>query len=253
MTRNRRRSPNDFRDMGSTCSWAREAASARLDHELDEPESTVLDEHMATCAECRRYVSDATALHRAIRVRPSEPMPDLTDDIMGRLRAPRSGRRRNAVLVTAATAVAVVGALVALAARGSDTPPELGTIDAIAGPASADANLSAYLTIVNDGGSDSLTSASSPAAERVVLHTTEIDDGLTTMRRRAGYVVEGDATTIFRPGRAHLMFEDVRDDLDVGDEVELTLRFAQSGARTVTVRVVPMTEVIERLEPTTTD
>lgn len=249
LRRNQRGATSDSRDV--TCEWAREAISTRLDGEIDDADRARLDEHLARCADCSRYLTNVEALHRSVRVRASDPMPDLTDTIMQRLRTPARGRRRVRGLGVAAVALAGIGGVVTvLVADGDgDTPPELRSIEGIAAPAGVEANLSAYLTIVNDGGSDSLTDASSPSAERVTLHTTETENGLTKMRQRADYEIDGGTTTIFRPGGAHLMFERLRSDVDAGDELQLTLRFGGSGTRTVTVQVVPLADLVEQLEP----
>jgi len=64
------------------CESCREALSARLDGE--DPGATVgdLDAHLATCAACRRYCLDVTDVHRTVRVRSAEPVPDLTRRIL---------------------------------------------------------------------------------------------------------------------------------------------------------------------------
>ena len=61
-----------------TCDDAREAISADLDGEAHPFEHAVVDRHLRGCPACRAFLTDATALHRATRVRPAEPVPDLT-------------------------------------------------------------------------------------------------------------------------------------------------------------------------------
>ena len=50
-------------------------------------EATAAEHHLATCAACRRHRNAVTDLHRAVRVAPAEPVPDLTAAILAR--APR--------------------------------------------------------------------------------------------------------------------------------------------------------------------
>lgn len=66
------------------CADCRDAASARLDGE-DAPDGTTfaeVDLHLASCAECTAWLDGATALHRAVRVRPAEAVADRTDAIL---------------------------------------------------------------------------------------------------------------------------------------------------------------------------
>nr|WP_121228629.1 zf-HC2 domain-containing protein [Saccharothrix variisporea] len=62
------------------CETCREALSARLDGE-EEPAADV-DAHLSTCPACRAWFEQATALTRALRLRPAVAVPDLTDSIL---------------------------------------------------------------------------------------------------------------------------------------------------------------------------
>jgi predicted anti-sigma-YlaC factor YlaD len=78
-----------------SCEAFHELISADLDGEADEHEQAVLAAHLETCARCRAFVADATALHRATRIAPASTVPDLTDVILERAAAdPSIGRRR---------------------------------------------------------------------------------------------------------------------------------------------------------------
>ncbi|HYP24354.1 MAG TPA: zf-HC2 domain-containing protein, partial [Actinomycetota bacterium] len=59
------------------CSWAREELSARLDGESRPADAAALDDHLATCAACRRHERDLEDVRRALRVQPAEEVPDL--------------------------------------------------------------------------------------------------------------------------------------------------------------------------------
>jgi predicted anti-sigma-YlaC factor YlaD len=68
--------------MGMRCDLAHEALSARLDGELGELEDAALDHHLETCTGCRAHARALAGLHRSLRVREAEPVPDLTRQIM---------------------------------------------------------------------------------------------------------------------------------------------------------------------------
>jgi predicted anti-sigma-YlaC factor YlaD len=63
------------------CERFREAASARLDGEPIGMSASVLDHHLATCADCARWIEAATRLTRHTRVGTADT-PDLVDRIL---------------------------------------------------------------------------------------------------------------------------------------------------------------------------
>ena len=67
---------------GMRCDQAHEAISARLDGELPPLEDAALDAHLESCTACRSDARALAGLHRSLRVRPAEPVPDLTGQIM---------------------------------------------------------------------------------------------------------------------------------------------------------------------------
>jgi predicted anti-sigma-YlaC factor YlaD len=84
--------------MGMRCDLAREALSTRLDGELGQLEDAALDHHLDTCAGCQQHARALAALHRSLRVREAEPVPDLTTRIMTMTadQLPSPNRRRSA-------------------------------------------------------------------------------------------------------------------------------------------------------------
>ncbi|MGP4017481.1 zf-HC2 domain-containing protein [Saccharopolyspora sp. 5N708] len=64
------------------CCTYREALSARLDGETTLVPDEQLKDHLAECAECRSWQQRAAELTRAMRVRPVEPTPDLTESVL---------------------------------------------------------------------------------------------------------------------------------------------------------------------------
>jgi len=81
---------------GSECPRFEEAISARLDGEAHPIAPEVLDAHLARCRDCRDFDRRAGDLKRRLRVRPAEPVPDLSASILLAIPSGRArkGRRR---------------------------------------------------------------------------------------------------------------------------------------------------------------
>lgn len=73
------------------CETIREGLSARLDGEEPGLDAEVLDLHLGSCPGCQAWVEELTALHRIVRVREAEPVPDLTAAILAAAPAPATG------------------------------------------------------------------------------------------------------------------------------------------------------------------
>jgi predicted anti-sigma-YlaC factor YlaD len=65
------------------CDTIREALSARLDGEPEGTDPGAVDSHLRGCADCTAWAAELGALHRTVRVREAEPVPDLTAAILG--------------------------------------------------------------------------------------------------------------------------------------------------------------------------
>lgn len=73
------------------CDQAREAASARLDGELDAERAPALDAHLAGCASCASWERDAATVTRRARLRTADaPGPDLTPRVLAAAPSARS-------------------------------------------------------------------------------------------------------------------------------------------------------------------
>jgi len=70
----------DYRHMH--CAHCREAVSATLDDEESPADRADLDAHLEHCAPCARFADEVTDLHRMVRVRVAEPVPDLSRAIL---------------------------------------------------------------------------------------------------------------------------------------------------------------------------
>lgn len=66
------------------CTTHREILSAGLDGEATALEQAAADRHVATCAACTAWLDEAAGVTRAARLRPAEPLPDLTAAILAR-------------------------------------------------------------------------------------------------------------------------------------------------------------------------
>jgi copper(I)-binding protein len=96
----------------------------------------------------------------------------------------------------------------------------------------------AYFTLRNDTGhSDRLLKISSPVAESVQVHRTEILDGIARMREVAVLHVDAGQTVEFAPNGMHVMLMGLKKPLVEGEKFDLDLVFEVSGARRVPVVV----------------
>lgn len=96
----------------------------------------------------------------------------------------------------------------------------------------------AYFTLTNDTGkSDRLLKISSPVAEKVQVHRTEILDGIARMREVSVLHVAAGETVKFEPNGIHLMLMGLRKPLVEGQTFELDLVFEVAGRKNVKVAV----------------
>lgn len=111
---------------------------------------------------------------------------------------------------------------------------------------------SAAVRMVIDNGTDTddeLLKVTSPDAGLATLHESKTTaDGLATMEGLDAVDVPAGEQTVFRSGGLHVMLEDLTNDLSVGDDVELTLTFAEAGTRTVTAEVVPLGTAMDDMD-----
>jgi predicted anti-sigma-YlaC factor YlaD len=92
------------------CATARELLSAQLDGETSDDESRVADAHLGSCAACRQWWHEIGHVTRLLRVRPAEPVPDVSGAVLARVGVPSPGRGewvRFALAVLAATELVV--------------------------------------------------------------------------------------------------------------------------------------------------
>lgn len=74
------------------CDTFREALSARLDGEAPGLDDADVGHHLRTCRACTAWADELATLHRMVRVREAERVPDLTVAILGNAPAPTPAR-----------------------------------------------------------------------------------------------------------------------------------------------------------------
>lgn len=102
-----------------------------------------------------------------------------------------------------------------------------------------DGNGAAYMMITNYTDQDvALTGVSSDVASAVEVHLSSVGaDGTMQMAKQESVVIPAGKALELKPGSYHIMFIGLTKDLNVGDEVTLTLHFDGYGDVTLTVPV----------------
>lgn len=96
-----------------------------------------------------------------------------------------------------------------------------------------------YFTLHNAGDETvTLTGAESSAFAMAHMHLSSEKDGMSQMDSVEQLEVGADETLEFAPGGYHLMFMNRQQPLEVGDEVEVTLKFDGQAPQPVTFEVV---------------
>lgn len=108
-------------------------------------------------------------------------------------------------------------------------------------PAAQGENGAIYFVIHNRGSNaDTLTGISSDIAESVEMHESKMSGDVMQMQQIDSVPLEPSAEVKFEPGGLHVMLVDLKKDLKVGDEVEITLHFTNFEDINVTVPVSDM-------------
>jgi copper(I)-binding protein len=85
------------------------------------------------------------------------------------------------------------------------------------------------------GGADRLLAASSPAAERVELHSMAMDGDVMRMRQIDAIDLPAGQTVALKPGGLHFMLIGLKRPLALGSRVPMKLRFEKAGEVSVEV------------------
>jgi copper(I)-binding protein len=99
-------------------------------------------------------------------------------------------------------------------------------------------NSAAYMKISNKGDvTDRLVKVEGEIAENIELHRSEMKDGVMTMNPVEYIEVSSNDTVELKPGGLHIMLIGIRNDLKIGEQVELILHFEEFGEMTVEAEV----------------
>lgn len=103
----------------------------------------------------------------------------------------------------------------------------------------AGGNGAAYMTLTNFTDTDvALTGVSSDVAAAVEVHLSSANaDGVMKMEKQDSVLIPAGEALEFKPGSYHVMFIGLTKDLNVGDEITLTLHFDGYEDVTLTVPV----------------
>jgi periplasmic copper chaperone A len=231
-----------------TCDEWQEILSASLDG-VAVDDDAALDAHVSGCEPCSRFRSQAERLHRMVRLRPAEAVPDGHASIMAAvdpaLHGLHLGRRRRALL-TSLAAVALVAVLAAGAIAGvrgltgdGSGPARIMVGEAYLTPAPANGVSTLWVSLRNEGeADDALVDVRTAAADRADLHAVRDDEGQVLMRSVDEFPLVSGRERLLGADASHVMLLDTTTELVPGQEVDVELRFAGSPARTVTAVVL---------------
>ncbi|MBC8334612.1 MAG: copper chaperone PCu(A)C [Anaerolineales bacterium] len=120
------------------------------------------------------------------------------------------------------------------ASAGNDS---LEISDVWARPGLADGNGAVYFLIDNSTGEeDTLISASSDIAQAVEIHISMMDGEVMQMKPQHEVSIPVGKTE-FKPGGLHVMLIGLHDDLNTGDNFQITLKFQTAGEEILEVTV----------------
>jgi copper(I)-binding protein len=87
--------------------------------------------------------------------------------------------------------------------------------------------MAAYMTLKNPGSSDTvLTQVDSPAFDHVMLHKSEVVDGVARMIHQDDILIPAQGSVELKPGSFHLMMPTPEKRLVEGDRVDFILTFS---------------------------
>lgn len=91
-------------------------------------------------------------------------------------------------------------------------------------------NSAAYMTIMTHGDSpDKLIAATTPIADRAELHNHILEDGVAKMRQVETIDVTPSEPVTLEPGGLHVMLMGLKEEMEAGATLPLTLTFEQAG------------------------
>jgi periplasmic copper chaperone A len=105
---------------------------------------------------------------------------------------------------------------------------------AVTGSDTGRVHSAAYFMLINHTAESMvLVEARADAAARTEIHETSIEDDIARMRPAEQVEVPAGEARSFEPGGTHLMLMDLRRDLEAGQSLSITLRFADGSEEVV--------------------
>jgi copper(I)-binding protein len=87
-----------------------------------------------------------------------------------------------------------------------------------------------YMTITNTGSvSEKLIGGTSDVSSRFEIHEMSMENGVMKMRPAAGVEIKAGQTVEFKPGGYHVMFVGLKEPLERGQHIKVTLHFEKAG------------------------
>jgi len=98
-------------------------------------------------------------------------------------------------------------------------------------------NSAAFMQLTNHGEATALVAAASTAAETVELHTHTNEAGVMRMRKVEQIELPTGETTVLQPGGLHVMLIGLKQPLQDGSHIDLTLEYADGSEQQLEVPV----------------
>ncbi|MBI3150889.1 MAG: copper chaperone PCu(A)C [Chloroflexi bacterium] len=135
--------------------------------------------------------------------------------------------------------VIVLAGMLWLSACGAPKSGAIEASDFWARSGLKDGNSAAYMMLVNGTGQDDeLIGASSDVAMAVEIHLSQMSaDGVMQMMKQESVAIVSGGELELKPGSYHVMLIGLMKDLNVGDEITLTLHFQNHEDITLTIPV----------------
>ncbi len=134
------------------------------------------------------------------------------------------------------------GAAAPQSAPAAGSAPQISVADAWARPSPMTAgNGAVYMQLSNAGGSaDALVSASTDVAEVVEIHESFMENDVMKMRPVEKVDVPAGGMAALEPGGLHVMLINLKQQLEPGSKISVTLNFEQSGPLNIEAEIRDM-------------
>ena len=107
-------------------------------------------------------------------------------------------------------------------------------------------NSAVFTTLINHSDKErSIVAATTPAAGKVELHYVIMDGDVMKMRQVQTIAIPANGQVELKPGSLHIMLFDLKDGLKEGDQISMTLAFANGETQTFDA---PVKEVMSGMQ-----